>query len=74
MEKTNWVNAIIAAVMLLTLAALMMGIQLSLQGTKLVVQRADEVRWMWIAIGCRSALWFIAPMSHNGSKTNSQGK
>ncbi len=51
MEKTNWVNAIIAAVMLLVLAAFMMGIQLSLQGTKLVVQRADEVRWMWIAIG-----------------------
>ncbi|MDE1486228.1 high-affinity branched-chain amino acid ABC transporter permease LivM [Xenorhabdus bovienii] len=58
MKPANWINAIIATVTLFILAAFMMGMQLSLQGTKLVVQRADEVRWMWIAIGCAIVFLF----------------
>ncbi|MDE9444400.1 high-affinity branched-chain amino acid ABC transporter permease LivM [Xenorhabdus bovienii] len=58
MKPANWINAIIATVTLFILAAFMMGMQLSLQGTKLVVQRADEVRWMWIVIGCAIVFLF----------------
>ncbi|MGJ0637042.1 high-affinity branched-chain amino acid ABC transporter permease LivM [Xenorhabdus bovienii] len=58
MKPANWINAIIATVTLFILAAFMMGMQLSLQGTKLVVQRADEVRWMWISIGCAIVFLF----------------
>ncbi|MDE9481547.1 high-affinity branched-chain amino acid ABC transporter permease LivM [Xenorhabdus bovienii] len=58
MKPANWINAIIATVTLFILAAFMMGMQLSLQGTKLVVQRADEVRWMWIGIGCAIVFLF----------------
>ncbi|MDC9622298.1 high-affinity branched-chain amino acid ABC transporter permease LivM [Xenorhabdus sp. XENO-7] len=58
MKTANWINAIIATVTLFILAAFMMGMQLSLQGTKLVVQRADEVRWMWIAVGCAIVFLF----------------
>ncbi|CAM3274368.1 high-affinity branched-chain amino acid transport protein (ABC superfamily, membrane) [Xenorhabdus nematophila ATCC 19061] len=58
MKKVNWINATVAALMLFILAAFMMGIQLSLQGTKLVVQRADNVRWVWIGIGCAVVFLF----------------
>ncbi|MDE9535121.1 high-affinity branched-chain amino acid ABC transporter permease LivM [Xenorhabdus bovienii] len=58
MKPANWINAIIATVTLFILATFMMGMQLSLQGTKLVVQRADEVRWMWIVIGCAIVFLF----------------
>ncbi|PHM37070.1 branched-chain amino acid ABC transporter permease [Xenorhabdus mauleonii] len=58
MKKANWINALIATVMMFVLSASMMGIQLSLEGTKLVVQRADEMRWMWITAGCAAVFLF----------------
>lgn len=45
-------NALFCAFMLLVLAAFMMGMRLSLDGTHLVVHNAGEVRWYWIAAGC----------------------
>ncbi|QXF35351.1 high-affinity branched-chain amino acid ABC transporter permease LivM [Photorhabdus luminescens] len=58
MKHANWVNAVIASVVLFVLSAFMMGMQLSLDGTKLVVHRADEVRWLWIGIGCAIVFLF----------------
>ncbi|GAA0343122.1 high-affinity branched-chain amino acid ABC transporter permease LivM [Morganella psychrotolerans] len=52
MTKSHWVNAIIATVTLFVLASVMMGLQLSLDGTQLVVRNADSIRWEWIGIGC----------------------
>ncbi|VTP59836.1 leucine/isoleucine/valine transporter permease subunit [Serratia rubidaea] len=55
--KLNLLNALIAAAVLFVMAAFLMGMQLGLDGTKLVVRGAAEVRWMWIGIGC--ALVFV---------------
>ena len=52
MKRLNLLNALVSAFVLLVLAAFIMGLQLSLDGTKLVVNGAGEVRWTWIAIGC----------------------
>ena len=57
MKSENWINAIVASVTLFILALFMMGLQLSLDGTKLVVKTGDEIRWNWIAGGC--ALVFV---------------
>ncbi|NHB93030.1 high-affinity branched-chain amino acid ABC transporter permease LivM [Photorhabdus cinerea] len=58
MKHANWINAIIASVALFVLSIFMMGMQLSLDGTQLVVHRADEVRWIWIGIGCAVVFLF----------------
>ncbi|WP_445496316.1 high-affinity branched-chain amino acid ABC transporter permease LivM [Photorhabdus sp. SF281] len=58
MKYANWINAIIASAALFVLAVFMMGMQLSLDGPKLVVYRADEVRWLWIGIGCTVVFLF----------------
>ncbi|PQQ30157.1 high-affinity branched-chain amino acid ABC transporter permease LivM [Photorhabdus luminescens] len=58
MKHANWMNAVIASVVLFVLSVFMMGMQLSLDGTKLVVHRADEVRWLWIGIGCAIVFLF----------------
>lgn len=50
--KLNLLNALIATAVLFVMASFLMGMQLSLDGTKLVVHGAAEVRWMWIGIGC----------------------
>ncbi|AXU97274.1 high-affinity branched-chain amino acid ABC transporter permease LivM [Erwinia persicina] len=52
MKKLNLLNAVISSLMLLILAAFFMGMRLDLDGTKLVVNNAGEVRWNWIALGC----------------------
>lgn len=51
MRKENWINAIVASVMFFILAVFMMGLQLTLDGTKLVVSSADSVRWNWVFAG-----------------------
>lgn len=52
MKQLNFVNAIISSFVLLVLASFVMGLQLQLDGTRLVVQGASEVRWLWIGAGC----------------------
>ncbi|CNH25399.1 high-affinity branched-chain amino acid ABC transporter permease LivM [Yersinia pekkanenii] len=52
MKQLNFVNAIISSFVLLVLASFVMGLQLQLDGTKLIVQGAAEVRWLWIGAGC----------------------
>jgi branched-chain amino acid transport system permease protein len=56
--KLNLLNALIASVVLFVMASFLMGMQLSLDGTKLVVHGAAEVRWMWIGIGCVIVFFF----------------
>ncbi|UMX79555.1 hypothetical protein MJ575_27650 [Klebsiella pneumoniae] len=36
-----------------------MGVQLELNGTKLVVDTAADIRWRWIFIGTRGGLLFF---------------
>lgn len=50
--KTSLINAVLSALMLLVLASFFMGVRLALDGTRLIVQSAGEVRWNWIAVGC----------------------
>lgn len=52
MTKSHWINAIVATATLFVLASVMMGLQLSLDGTRLIVRNADAVRWEWIGTGC----------------------
>lgn len=68
--KLDLLNAIIATVVLFVMASFLMGMQLSLDGTKLVVHGAAEVRWMWIGIGCVVVFFFqlLRPLMQQGLK------
>src|SRR5476649_730917 len=70
MKLLNLFNALLSAFVLLVLASFIMGLQLGLDGTKLVVNGAGEVRWMWIGIGCAIVVVFqlFRPMMSNGLK------
>ncbi|HEI8867992.1 high-affinity branched-chain amino acid ABC transporter permease LivM [Serratia sp. AKBS12] len=66
--KLNLLNAVIATLVLLVMASFLMGMQLSLDGTRLVVHGAAEVRWMWIGIGCAVVFFFqlLRPLMQQG--------
>ncbi|MGG4625845.1 high-affinity branched-chain amino acid ABC transporter permease LivM [Serratia odorifera] len=66
--KLNLLNAVIATLVLLVMASFLMGMQLSLEGTRLVVHGAAEVRWMWIGIGCAVVFFFqlLRPLMQQG--------
>ncbi|EMF6671421.1 TPA: high-affinity branched-chain amino acid ABC transporter permease LivM [Serratia marcescens] len=68
--KLNLLNALIATAVLFVMASFLMGMQLSLDGTKLVVHGAAEVRWMWIGIGCVIVFFFqlLRPLLQQGLK------
>ncbi|MEN4213368.1 high-affinity branched-chain amino acid ABC transporter permease LivM [Serratia marcescens] len=68
--KHNLLNALIATAVLFVMASFLMGMQLSLDGTKLVVHGAAEVRWMWIGIGCVIVFFFqlLRPLLQQGLK------
>ncbi|HGM5491074.1 TPA: high-affinity branched-chain amino acid ABC transporter permease LivM [Serratia fonticola] len=68
--KLGLLNACIATVVLFVMASFLMGMQLSLDGTKLVVHGAAEVRWMWIGIGCVVVFFFqlLRPLMQQGMK------
>lgn len=70
MKKLNLVNAVASALMLLVLAAFFMGLRLNLDGTRLVVNNAGEVRWNWIALGCGVVFLFqlLRPLLHSAVK------
>ncbi|QUG73967.1 high-affinity branched-chain amino acid ABC transporter permease LivM [Erwinia sp. E602] len=70
MKKLNLVNAFVSALMLLVLAAFFMGMRLNLDGTRLVVSNAGEVRWNWIAVGCGVVFLFqmLRPLVQSGLK------
>lgn len=68
--KLNLLNALIATLVLFVMASFLMGMQLSLDGTKLVVHGAAEVRWMWVGIGCVIVFFFqlLRPLMQQGLK------
>ncbi|EMF8048974.1 high-affinity branched-chain amino acid ABC transporter permease LivM [Serratia marcescens] len=68
--KLNLLNALFATAVLFVMASFLMGMQLSLDGTKLVVHGAAEVRWMWIGIGCVIVFFFqlLRPLLQQGLK------
>ncbi|CAI1919555.1 high-affinity branched-chain amino acid ABC transporter permease LivM [Serratia proteamaculans] len=68
--KLNLLNALISTLVLFVMASFLMGMQLSLDGTKLVVHGAAEVRWMWIGIGCVIVFFFqlLRPLMQQGLK------
>ncbi|AUG98933.1 high-affinity branched-chain amino acid ABC transporter permease LivM [Prodigiosinella confusarubida] len=70
MKQRNVINAIISALVLLVMATFLMGMQLSLDGTKLVVHGAKAVRWYWIGAGCAIVFVFqlLRPALSQGMK------
>ncbi|CNF82656.1 leucine/isoleucine/valine transporter permease subunit [Yersinia enterocolitica] len=70
MKQLNFLNAIISSFVLLVLASFVMGLQLQLDGTKLIVQGASEVRWLWIGAACIVVFFFqlVRPLIQQGIK------
>ncbi|MGM3173766.1 high-affinity branched-chain amino acid ABC transporter permease LivM [Dickeya lacustris] len=70
MKLHTLVNAVVSALVLLVLATFLMGMQLSLDGTKLVVHGAEKVRWLWIIAACVLVFLFqlLRPMLARGAK------
>lgn len=70
MKQLNLVNAIISTITMFVLASFIMGVQLGLDGTHLVVNMADSVRWEWIAAGSVVVFFFqlMRPLIQQGLK------
>ncbi|ACS87623.1 high-affinity branched-chain amino acid ABC transporter permease LivM [Musicola paradisiaca] len=64
------INAVVSALILLVLAAFVMGMQLSLDGTRLVVHGAETVRWYWIGAACAVVFLFqlLRPLLQRGTR------
>ena len=75
MKQLNLLNAVISAFTLLVLAAFLMGMQLGLDGTTLVVRGADAVRWNLIGVGCVVVFFFqlLRPFFQSGMRKLSGG-
>lgn len=52
MKNNNLFNATLSSVLFFILSAFFMGLQLTLDGTKLVIENASKIRWELIALGC----------------------
>ncbi|EPY3689197.1 DUF3382 domain-containing protein, partial [Cronobacter sakazakii] len=70
MKPMHFVAALLAAAMFFLLAGIFMGVQLELDGTRLVVDTADSIRWEWIAIGTGVVFLFqlLRPLFQKGLK------
>ncbi|RNM09872.1 high-affinity branched-chain amino acid ABC transporter permease LivM [Dickeya undicola] len=70
MKLHTLVNAVLSALVLLVLATFVMGMQLSLDGTQLVVHGAEKVRWYWIGAACALVFLFqlLRPALAQGAK------
>lgn len=51
MKPMHIAMALLSAAMFFVLAGVFMGVQLELDGTKLVVDTASDIRWQWVFIG-----------------------
>ena len=51
MKPMHFAMALLSAAMFFVLAGVFMGVQLGLDGTKLVVDTAPDIRWQWVFIG-----------------------
>lgn len=70
MKPMHIVFSLLSAAMFFVLASVFMGVQLSLSGTKLVVNSASSVRWEWIMIGTAVVFIFqlLRPLFTKGMK------
>ncbi|WP_140397736.1 DUF3382 domain-containing protein, partial [Escherichia coli] len=50
--------ALLSAAMFIILAGVFMGVQLELDGSKLVVDAASDVRWQWVFFGSAVVFFF----------------
>ena len=58
MKPMQIAMALLSAAMFFILAGVFMGVQLELNGTKLVVDTAADIRWQWIFIGTAVVFFF----------------
>ena len=58
MKPMQIAMALLSAAMFFVLAGVFMGVQLELNGTKLVVDTAADIRWQWIFIGTAVVFFF----------------
>lgn len=76
MKPMHFAMALFSAAMFFVLAGVFMGVQLSLSGTTLVVNRAADIRWEWIFIGTAVVFFFqlVRPAFQRGLKNISGPK
>ena len=58
MKPMHFAMALLSAVLFFVLASVFMGVQLELDGTKLVVNTAASIRWEWVFIGTAVVFFF----------------
>ena len=58
MKPMHIAMALLSAAMFFVLAGVFMGVQLELDGTKLVVDTASDIRWQWVFIGTAVVFFF----------------
>lgn len=70
MKPMHIAMALFSAAMFFVLAGVFMGVQLELDGTKLVVDTAADIRWQWIFIGTAVVFFFqlLRPMFQKAVK------
>lgn len=76
MKPMHIAMALLSAAMFFVLAGVFMGVQLELDGTKLVVDTASDVRWQWVFIGTAVVFFFqlLRPAFQKGLKSVSGPK
>ena len=76
MKPMHIAMALLSAAMFFILAGVFMGVQLELDGTKLVVDTASDVRWQWVFIGTAVVFFFqiLRPAFQKGLKSVSGPK
>lgn len=58
MKPMHFATALFSAAMFFVLAAIFIGVQLELDGIRLVVDRAADMRWQWVFIGAAVVFFF----------------
>ena len=76
MKPMHIAMALLSAAMFFVLAGVFMGVQLELDGTKLVVDTASDIRWQWVFIGTAVVFFFqlVRPAFQKGLKSVSGPK
>jgi hypothetical protein len=73
MKPMHFAMALLSAAMFFVLAGVFMGVQLELDGTKLVVDTAADIRWQWVFAGTAVVFLFQLRASIAGPATCGEG-